>query len=509
MDRERFISWPCVLIFLLPFCQIGALQNVPPPGVALGMESGAIQDSSVTASYVNLGYGPERGRLNIDSAWFGGTSAKSSWIQVDLSTTYRITGVATQGRWDVAQWVTSFKVACSIDGITFDIVQDALNQPVADKVFVGNTDANTVVYNTLPSVKVCRYVRLLPITYHSAVMLRMELYGEGPVPENLEAGPIISLLHGNAPGEGFVLKDDGSSSGFLCGESWNLQSAEVACRMLGFIGIESFSQRVVSSIPFDPISVQVLRDGYICSGREHTLSECTSVTNYPSCTTAAGVVCTNNIVRLSGYSLRQYGHVEMYTNKTGWGLVCAQDWDDQDGQVICRMLGYPGMSRRSSIGVPTSDSTPITIGGLTCVGNEASIEECMYDAGHNIACGIDKVALLRCQNAVRLVGTCESEGRVEVYQHGSWGPVCDDIFTVADATIVCQMLGLQLVELLDWYVLPSVVSSNSATLKNPWCGGNETDIRYCMQEPNATCNKYAAVKCSDPLNLCAGSFGEY
>ena len=56
--------------------------------------------------------------------------------KVDLSTTYRITGVATQGRWNVAQWVTSFKVACSIDGITFDIVQDALNQPVADKVGV-------------------------------------------------------------------------------------------------------------------------------------------------------------------------------------------------------------------------------------------------------------------------------------------------------------------------------------------------------------------------------------
>ena len=44
-------------------------------------------------------------------------------------------------------------------------------------------DDNTVVYNTLPSVKVCRYVRLLPITIWTS--LRMELYGEGPVPSKL------------------------------------------------------------------------------------------------------------------------------------------------------------------------------------------------------------------------------------------------------------------------------------------------------------------------------------
>lgn len=91
----------------------------------------------------------------------------------------------------------------------------------------------------------------------------------------------------------------------------------------------------------------------------------------------------------------------MYTNTTGWGSVCGQGWDDQDGRVICRMLGYPGMSRRY-LGVTTSDIPPITIGGLTCVGSEASVEECMYDAGQNIACGIDKVALLRCQNAGRV-----------------------------------------------------------------------------------------------------------
>lgn len=113
--------------------------------------------------------------------------------------------------------------------------------------------------------------------------------------ENLEAGLNISLLHGNAPGEGFVLKDDGLSRGLLCGEPWNLQSAEVACRMLGFIGIESSTQRAASSIPSDPLSVQVLRDSYIClNGREQTLSECISTTSLVNCSLVVWVLCTNN-----------------------------------------------------------------------------------------------------------------------------------------------------------------------------------------------------------------------
>ena len=47
--------------------------------------------------------------------------------QVDLLTTYIIVGVATQGRQDYSQWVTSFKIACSIDSTTFDTVKDPTN----------------------------------------------------------------------------------------------------------------------------------------------------------------------------------------------------------------------------------------------------------------------------------------------------------------------------------------------------------------------------------------------
>ena len=45
-------------------------------------------------------------------------------------------------------------------------------------------------------------------------------------------------------------------------------------------------------------------------------------------------------------------------------------------------------------------------------------------------------------NAVRLVGgTSSREGRLEVFHDSSWGTVCDDGFTDANAKVVCYSLG--------------------------------------------------------------------
>ncbi|XP_011663055.2 uncharacterized protein LOC589087 [Strongylocentrotus purpuratus] len=164
---------------------VAAILNDPVP---LGLESYVIQDSSLTASSeFNADHGAKRGRLNLArvgnlrGAWSALANNANQWIQVDLLDPYRIISIATQGRQDVSQWVTSYKLACSTDGTTFATVQGICTNPGADRIFNGNVDRDTLVTNTLPVPQVCRYVRLMPVSWFGHISLRMELYGEGPL----------------------------------------------------------------------------------------------------------------------------------------------------------------------------------------------------------------------------------------------------------------------------------------------------------------------------------------
>ena len=90
------------------------------------MESRAIPDAQVTASSEwNSQHGASNGRLNFQAgggrtgAWSAKSNDLNQWLQVDLGHVTEVTGIKTQGRSDNNQWVTSYTVSYSNDGINF------------------------------------------------------------------------------------------------------------------------------------------------------------------------------------------------------------------------------------------------------------------------------------------------------------------------------------------------------------------------------------------------------
>ena len=90
------------------------------------MENGAISDAQISASsQLDDNHGPHRARLNRKQegnkkvAWSSLNNDIYQWLQVDIGTYTTVTRIATQGRSDMEQWVTKYRLQYSEDGVNF------------------------------------------------------------------------------------------------------------------------------------------------------------------------------------------------------------------------------------------------------------------------------------------------------------------------------------------------------------------------------------------------------
>ena len=92
----------------------------------LGLEDGRILAGHLRASSsYNYKHGPDRARLNIyaghgrTGAWVARQRNTKQWLQVDLRGMSVIKGIATQGRREAHQWVSSYTLSYSPSGYRF------------------------------------------------------------------------------------------------------------------------------------------------------------------------------------------------------------------------------------------------------------------------------------------------------------------------------------------------------------------------------------------------------
>ncbi|XP_023671229.2 uncharacterized protein [Paramormyrops kingsleyae] len=114
---------------------------------------------------------------------------------------------------------------------------------------------------------------------------------------------------------------------------------------------------------------------------------------------------------------------------------------------------------------------------------------CSYGNGQLLCKGgslsvCTEVSNITCWHAdVRLVGGSDHcAGRVEIWQNGTWGTVCDDGWDEKDARVVCAQLGCGVAVDATGERESFGPGKGRITMAEVKCSGNETQLRQCPFE---------------------------
>ncbi|XP_056269650.1 retinoschisin 1a [Pseudoliparis swirei] len=148
----------------------------------LGFEAGSVSPDQITCSNQEQYTGwfsswlPSKARLNTQGfgcAWLSKFQDSAQWLQIDLREVMVVSGILTQGRCDAEEWITKYSVQYRTDKTLGWIFYK--DQTGNNRVFYGNSDRASSVQNLLRPPIVARYIRILPLGWHTRIALRMEL----------------------------------------------------------------------------------------------------------------------------------------------------------------------------------------------------------------------------------------------------------------------------------------------------------------------------------------------
>ncbi|XP_066524955.1 scavenger receptor cysteine-rich type 1 protein M130-like [Hoplias malabaricus] len=310
------------------------------------------------------------------------------------------------------------------------------------------------------------------------------------------------------------------SWGTVCGDLWDIEDVQVVCRQLQ-CGV-ALSAPVPAQ--FGPGTGPIWLNEVQCEGNETSLWNC----RYQLCEEDecghkedVGVVCSEfKEIRLTEGC---EGNLEVYYNGT-WGNVCDSGIDEETASLICQELncGRSGTQNQAKARV---ESAPDWLDDLKCRKHDSTLWNCpssswgkykCSDVAH-IKCSENEKPLvqqsrLKCSSSpyqrtcskhlpLRLSGRHGScSGRLEVYHNSQWGTVCDDLWDIRGAQVVCRQLGCGPVLRADG---SAVFGAGNGTiwLNRVNCSGNEIHLWDCphslKNHTDCSHRQDAGVTCED------------
>ena len=87
--------------------------------------------------------------------------------------------------------------------------------------------------------------------------------------------------------------------------------------------------------------------------------------------------------------------MQVYYNRT-WGWVCAEQWDKQNADVVCKELGYTGSSAIHIGSTSRRGNDTLFMNNIQCTGNESSLESCAHGGWTHLGCSVGQIAAVVC-----------------------------------------------------------------------------------------------------------------
>uniref|UniRef100_I0FHQ7 Lysyl oxidase homolog n=1 Tax=Macaca mulatta TaxID=9544 RepID=I0FHQ7_MACMU len=207
--------------------------------------------------------------------------------------------------------------------------------------------------------------------------------------------PLVRLRGGAYIGEGRVEVLKNGEWGTVCDDKWDLVSASVVCRELGFGSAKEAVTGSRLGQGIGPIHLNEIQ----CTGNEKSIIDCKFNAESQGCNHEedAGVRCNTPAMglqkklRLNGGRNPYEGRVEVLVERNGslvWGMVCGQNWGIVEAMVVCRQLGLGFASnafQETWYWHGDVYANKVVMSGVKCSGTELSLAHCRHD-GEDVAC---------------------------------------------------------------------------------------------------------------------------
>ncbi|XP_062913388.1 deleted in malignant brain tumors 1 protein-like [Mobula hypostoma] len=260
-----------------------------------------------------------------------------------------------------------------------------------------------------------------------------------------------------------------------------------------------------------------------CHGSVTSLRECQVKSIAYSDSREVGVICAGKDgPRLVGGENRCSGRVEVQHGDQ-WGTLCDEYFSLEDASVVCEQLQCGAVKAIPKSAYFGEGKGPMWKDNYRCQGNESRLADCPVSAWGQISCSLGNDASLICTDenwSLRLNdGGSRCDGRVEVYDNGTWRRVHDKFWTINETNVVCRQLHCG--SAISAYNFSNYRENERPVLVTEvQCEGNESHLRNCKSSVSkrsssdipgvgVLCSGHLQLRLSGSDDACAGRLEIY